>query len=69
MRLNLPIGTRNVKLTVTNVLGQTVEQREIEVLAPRVDIQLSLDNHPSGIYFAQAQALNKTQITKLVLLK
>jgi len=69
LRMDLPIGTRNVKLTVTNVLGQTVEQREIEVLAPRVDIQLSLDNWPSGIYFAQAQAMNKTQTTKLVLLK
>ncbi len=69
LRLNLPIGTRNVKLTVTNVLGQTVEQREIEVLTPRVEIQLSLDNHPSGIYFAQIQSLNKTQTTKLVLLK
>ena len=69
LRMNLPIGTRNVKLTVTNALGQTVEQREIAVLAPRVDIQLSLDNWPSGIYFAQAQAMNKIQITKLVLLK
>ncbi len=69
LRLNLPIGARNVTLTVSNILGQQVEHKEIEVLAPRVDIQLSLDNHPSGIYFAQAQTLNKTQTTKLVLLK
>ncbi len=69
LRMDLPIGTRNVKLTVTNVLGQTVEQREIEVLAPRVDIQLSLDNHPSGIYLARVESLNKSQTTKLVLLK
>jgi len=69
LRMDLPIGTRSVKLTVTNVLGQTVQQREIDVLAPRVDIQLSADDWPSGIYFAQAQALNKIQITKLVLLK
>ncbi len=69
LRLNLPIGARNVTLTVNNILGQQVEHREIEVLTPQIEIQLSADNWPSGIYFAEVQAKNKTQIKKLVLLK
>jgi len=69
LRLNLPIGARNVTLTVSNILGQQVEHKEIEVLAPQVEIQLTADNWPSGIYLARAEALNKSQTTKLVLLK
>jgi len=69
LRLNLPIGARKVTLTVSNILGQQVEHREIEVLAPQIEIQLSADNWPSGIYLARAEALNKSQTTKLVLLK
>ena len=69
LRLNLPIGARKVTLTVSNILGQQVEHREIEVLAPQVEIQLSADNWPSGIYLARAEALNKSRTTKLVLLK
>lgn len=69
LRLNLPIGARKVTLTVSNILGQQVEHREIEVLAPQIEIQLTADNWPSGIYIARAEALNKSQTTKLVLLK
>jgi len=69
LRLNLPIGARNVTLTVSNILGQQVEHKEIEVLAPQVEIQLSADNWPSGIYLARAEVMNSTQTTKLVLLK
>ncbi len=69
LRLNLPIGARNVTLTVSNILGQEVERSKIEVLATQVEVQLTADNWPSGIYLARAEALNKTQTVKLVLLK
>ncbi len=69
LRMDLPIGTRNVKLSVCNILGQEVEQREIAVLAPRLDIQLSADNWASGIYLARAEAMGVIETTKLVLLK
>ncbi|MBL0063051.1 MAG: T9SS type A sorting domain-containing protein [bacterium] len=67
--MDLPIGARNVTLTVSNILGQQVEHKEIEVLAPQVEIQLTADNWPSGIYLVRAQAMNQQVTTKLVLLK
>ena len=69
LRMDLPIGTRNVKLSVCNILGREVEQREIAVLAPRLDVQLSADNWASGIYLARAEAMGVIETTKLGLLK
>ncbi len=69
LRLNLPIGTRNVSLSVCNVMGQMVEKVEVQVSAPQVDVQLAADNWSSGIYFAMAEAMGTQETIKLVLLK
>jgi len=69
LKLNLPINTRTANLTVTNVLGQTVDHQELNILSPQTEIQLTANNWPSGIYFAQIQTPTQSQTTKLVLLK
>ncbi len=69
LRMDLPLGTRNVKVSVFNTLGQRVEQFDAPVSANRVDVRLSADNWSSGVYLAQVQTESALETLKLVLLK
>ncbi|MCB9358261.1 MAG: T9SS type A sorting domain-containing protein, partial [Calditrichaeota bacterium] len=69
LRMDLPLGTRSVKVDVFNTLGQQVEQVESPVLASRVDVRLSADDWASGIYLVKVEAASHSRTQKLVLLK
>ncbi|MCB9367217.1 MAG: T9SS type A sorting domain-containing protein [Calditrichaeota bacterium] len=69
LRMDLPLGTRNVKVDVFNTLGQQVEQVESPVLASRVDVRLSADDWASGVYMAHVQTENTFETVKLVYLQ